>query len=48
MRHASEKKKNAPETITDLERDNSECDSGTEQCIQQGGPPSIFVPYHGF
>ena len=33
MGHTSEKKKNAPEMITLLERDNSECDADAEQCI---------------
>jgi ribonuclease HI len=40
--HASEKKKHAPETITSLERDNSECDADAEECIQSGIPPSSF------
>ena len=39
MGHASEKTKNAPKTITDLERDISRCNLDIEQCIQQGGPP---------
>ena len=44
MGHASEKKKNAPETITLLERDNSECDANAEQCIQTGAPPPHSLP----
>ena len=47
MGHASEKKKNAPEIITSLKCDNSECDSDTEHYIQLGGPPSTFTPYPG-
>ena len=45
MGYASEKKKNAPETITPLERDNSECDLDIEHCIQVGGLPSTFTVY---
>ena len=46
--NASEKKKHAPETITSLERDNSECDADAEHCIQTGGPPSSFIPFPGY
>ena len=46
--HASEKNKHMPETITSLERDNSECDANAEQCIQTGGPPSSFIPFPGY
>ena len=46
--HASEKKKHAPETITPLERDNSECDADAEQCIQSGIPPCSFTPFPGY
>ena len=28
--------------INDPKRDNNECDSDAEQCIQQGGPMSTF------
>ena len=47
MGHASGKKNNTPEKITSLERDNSEYDSGTEHCIQEGGP-SPPLPYPGY
>ena len=42
------KRKNSPETITELDHDNNECDSDVEQGIQQGGPLSTFVPYPDF
>ena len=48
MGHTSEKKKDATETIASLERDNSECDSDAEHCIQLGGYPSTFTPYLDF
>ena len=48
MGHASEKKKNAPEIITSLKCNNSECDSDAEHCIQVGGPPSTFTPYPSY
>ena len=36
MGSVSEKKKDDPNTITNLEHDNSECNLDAEQCIQQG------------
>ena len=48
MGHASEKKKNVPDTITSLERDSSECDADAGHCIQTGGPPSSFIPFPSY
>ena len=48
MGHASENKKQSPETITSLKRNYSECDLDVEHCIQLGGPPSTFTPYPGY
>ena len=48
MGHASDKKREQPHTITEIERANSECDSDAEHCIQDGTTPRPFRPFPGY
>ena len=48
MGHADLKKKDCPETITPVKKDNIQYDADTEDCAANGVPSHYFQPYPGY